>query len=75
MDFKLFINEFKSNFDIKKALWKFFLGALTTALIILIKDPFYIVKIIPNEWFTLILGGLVLEILDYTAHIIDKTRK
>lgn len=75
MDFKLFIKEFKSGFEVKKALWKFLMGVVVTGAVILIKDPSYIAQLIPNEWFTLTLGGLVLEALDYTAHIIDKTRK
>jgi len=59
-------------FNIFKAIGKFFLGFIASAIGIIVQNPEIIVNLIPEKIATMTVAGLVVELLDYIHHILTK---
>ncbi len=59
-------------FNIGKALWKVLLGVVSTGVGIV--APQVLPQVIPQPIWTLSIGGLVLEILDWLTHKIGSNK-
>jgi hypothetical protein len=59
-------------FNLGKALWKVFLGVVSTGLGVI--APQVLPQVIPQPIYSLTIGGLVLEILDWVTHKIGSNK-